>query len=214
MFPEPLSLWTIFKICTLPSLSSPFKPVKKNIYSIIYIAPAHTYSRVWKKWLEKNEHSELENACMSGRVFKPWSLLNANPPRRSCVFHTCESLLPQFQRLWMLFKLRCTRVWDCGFCFVLCVCDSLVICSVPCSTNWLIQLFQISHSEEASSCERWFHHLPLLWLVPFNGALKPSCVNLCIGVKKKRTGHHNCVYDFQDDSDLLWRQFNRTSPTL
>ena len=78
----------------------------------------------------------------------------------------------------------CVHVCETVFFVLFSACDSLVICLVPCSTNWLIQLFQISHVEEASSCERWLHHLPQHWLVPFNAALKPSCVNLCIGVKK------------------------------
>lgn len=109
----------------------------------------------------------LENACVSGRVFQPWSLLNANPRQRSCVFHACESMFPQFQMLWTFLKKTPSTLG--------CVCETAVIIFVLClcawqfgdlfcaSTNWLFQLFQISYLEEVSLCECWFHHAGLLF---------------------------------------------------
>lgn len=138
--------------------------------------------------------------CLS-RMWERVSSISAtlNALKLRSLMHACEWL-------WVHTCVTAVIVLFCVF-----VCERLVICLVP-APNWLIQLFQIFHLEEATLCERWFHHLPHLIychvffckqqmfflftdrhrhrqyrLSPLNGALKHLCISLCIGVEKKRT---------------------------
>lgn len=74
----------------------------------------------------------LENVCMSGRVFKPWSLKCKSSPEVMCFFSRMwahvSSILATLNAVWInmpcvlcVFVHKC--VWNCGYCFVLCLCE-------------------------------------------------------------------------------------------
>lgn len=121
----------------------------------------------------------------------------------------------------------CKPVWECVLMdivlfFCVCVCVWQFADLFGARTDWLIQLCQISHSEEVSLSECCFHHLSRLQHKK-KTSLSPSRMHQNIHVlisalvwktKKKNAGHHNCVCvcEFQDDSDLSRWQFRCTSP--
>lgn len=100
----------------------------------------------------------------------------------------------------------CKPVWECVlmdivlfFCVSACVWQFADLFGAR--TDWLIQLCQISHSEEVSLSECCFHHLSRLQHKK-KTSLSPSRMHQNIHVlisalvwktKKKNAGHHNCV---------------------